>query len=386
MIAAAENKAKILLVDDNRAFLNSMSEILQEMAGYQVFCEHDPQRALPAAFEINPDAIVLDVYMPGLRGPEICALLKRSPELRHIPILFLTAVGSDARFRARCLDGGADDFLQKPVSSEELMARLRVLLRVKSLQDELRRERDELEQKAQERARELERSKTLAAIGKMVAGVAHEIRNPLSAISNSAAVLSRDLVLEGEDHKLMEIIVREANRLRLTINEFLSFAHPQPCQFVPLALGAVIEDVVFLASRDPLCTARVHIQSDMPEDLPLVEADKDRLHQVLWNLVRNSLEASKGQGEISVTATRESRAGREGVAIRVSDDGPGIAASDRELVFEPFFTRKVRGSGLGLAMVHSAVGAHGGSVHLASDAGALGCTFHLWLPLKQEQG
>lgn len=372
-------------MDDNHEALDTMQAILQGATDYQVTCLDDPWAALWVAQEENPDIIVLDVYMPGMNGPEVCRQLKSSPDLRHIPVLFLTAVGSDGQFRARCLEGGADDFLEKPVSSEEFIARLRVLLRIKALQDELRRERDELEQKVQERARELERSQTLAAIGKMVAGVAHEIRNPLSAISNSAAVLSRDLVLEGEDHKLMEIIVREANRLRQTINDFLTFAHPQPCTFAPVSIAAVVEDVLFLAKRDNLCGPEVEFRLDIPKNVPLVEVDRDRLHQILWNLIRNSLEALKGRGLISVGARLEKHQGLEGMGVSVSDDGPGIAPQDRELIFEPFFSRKARGSGLGLALVHSAVRAHGGTVSLQCKDGSKGCSFHIWLPLKQEE-
>lgn len=380
---AADTRPKILIVDDNHVFLESLGGLLRGLTDFQVHCVADPLKAFSKASEVKPDAIVLDVYMPGLRGPDLCAQLKRSPELRDIPVLFLTAVGSDGRFRARCLEGGADDFLQKPVNSEELIARIRVLLRIKALQDDLRRERDELSCKAQEKARELERNKTLAAIGKMVAGVAHEIRNPLSAISNSAAVLSRDLVLEGEDQRLMEIIVREADRLRQTINDFLSFAHPHPCQFAPVSLPSVIEDVIFLARRDPLCTDDVTLEPSVSSEIQTIEADRDRLHQILWNLVRNSLEAIKGKGRIGVEARPESLLGREGMVIRISDDGPGIALQDRELIFEPFFSRKARGSGLGLALVHSAVTAHGGKIELLVDAAAPGCSFRIWLPLKQ---
>lgn len=380
---AASATPTILLVDDNLEFLQVTGEILREMAGYHVVPLDEGRQALEVARRENPDVIVLDVYMPDPDGPQVCRQLKASPELSNIPVLFMTAVGTDAHFRARCLEEGADDFLMKPVNAEELIARLRVLLRIKGLQDELRGERDELEQKVQERARELRQKETLAAIGKMVAGVAHEIRNPLGAISNSAAVLSRDLVLEGEDLKLMEIIVRESNRLRETINNFLTFAHPPPYHFLTVDPSKLVEDVLILVRRDSLCGPGVDLQVDIPESLPSVEMDRDRLHQVLWNLIRNALEAIRGQGRVLLALREESQEGQSGVAISVADDGPGIPEEDREHIFEPFFSRKARGSGLGLAMVASTVRAHNGEIAVKVN-GSGGSEFQVWLPVTQE--
>jgi signal transduction histidine kinase len=379
-------KPRVMLVDDNRDFLQSTEAILQTLAGYQVITLDDPCQALDTARREKPDVIVLDVYMPGMNGPQVCRELKNAPELRHVPVLFLTAVGTEEHFRACCLEEGADDFLQKPVGSEELIARLRVLLRIKFLQDELRRERDELELKVQERARELKRTETLAAIGKMMAGVAHEIRNPLGAISNSATVLARDLVLEGDDRKLMEIIVREANRLRDTINEFLTFAHPPPYNFTAVDLQRVMEEVLYLARRDSLCSVQTKLTLDVPADLPPVQVDRDRLQQILWNLIRNALEATKGKVNAFLSARLETSENIPGVILSIADDGPGIPPQDRELIFEPFFTRKARGSGLGLALVQSSVNAHNGKIWLQIEDEIPGSKFLIWLPLKQENG
>lgn len=377
-------KPKVLLVDDNREFLEVTESILREMTDYQVYSLGKGSETLEIARREKPDVIVLDVYMPDADGPQICRELKASPDLRNIPVLFLTAVGQDPRFRARCLEEGGDDFLLKPADSQELIARLRVLLRIKSLQDTLRKERDELEEKVQQRAKELEQKETLAAIGKMVAGVAHEIRNPLGAISNSAAVLSRDLVLEGEDQKLMDIIVQESNRLRDTITDFLTFAHPPPYHFREIDLKRLIEDVYLLAKRDNLCGQGVDLQVDFPDRLPRIKVDRDRLQQVLWNLIRNALEAIRGHGKVVLSVKAETARTQKGVLISVSDNGPGIPSENLENIFTPFFTSKTRGSGLGLAMVQSAVRMHGGKIKVPKgDTG--GASFQVWLPIDGER-
>ncbi len=374
---------KILLVDDNTEFLNITQQLLQARTEYDILTLSEGSRTLEVSLKEKPDVIVLDVYMPDAEGPQVCRELKRAPEVANIPVLFLTAVGGDPRFRARCLEEGADDFLTKPANTDELIARLRVLLRIKSLQEELRDERDELERKVQARARELKEKETLAAIGKMVAGVAHEIRNPLGAISNSAAVLSRDLILEGEDDKLMDIIVRESERLRLTINEFLKFAHPAPYNYLPIDVRQLVEDVIMLARRDGLCAEGLTFELELPEDLPPVEIDQDRIHQVLWNLIRNALQAVDNEGEIRVTLQSEQVNEAAGIQIVVSDTGPGIPEEDINHIFDPFFTRKARGSGLGLAMVQSTVRAHNGVISVESNGGT-GTIFTVWLPVHQD--
>jgi signal transduction histidine kinase len=178
--------------------------------------------------------------------------------------------------------------------------------------------------------------------------------------------------------------VKEANRLRETINEFLTFAHPQPYYFTAVDIAKVIEEVLILARRDSLCGPEVTFQVDIPHDLPPVQIDRDRVQQVLWNLIRNSLEAIKGKGTISLSAGLEASEEALGVAIQISDDGLGIPPEDRELIFEPFFTRKARGSGLGLALVHSAVSAHSGFISLLDNNDDRGCRFHIWLPLTQD--
>lgn len=222
----------------------------------------------------------------------------------------------------------------------------------------------------------LKRSERLAAVGAMAAGLAHELRNPLAAMTGSIQLLGEARALGDEDRRLMSIVLREADRLNGLVADFLQFARPSPKQLDPLDLREVVATTLTLFRNDP--TRRgVETVAELPQELPVV-ADAGQLNQVLWNLLANAADASAGEGRVRL------RGGRDGgwVLLEVEDDGPGIPAEDLPHVFEPFYTTKARGTGLGLAIVHSIVEGHGGQVHVRSQEGR-GTAFTLWLPARE---
>jgi two-component system sensor histidine kinase PilS (NtrC family) len=223
---------------------------------------------------------------------------------------------------------------------------------------------------------QVKRAERLAAIGQMAAGVAHEIRNPLASISGSIELLRKTPQLDPDSGALMEIVLREVERLNRLITDLLDYARPRPRVPVPLELGGLLDETVRVFAQDrtaPGVTARYVPPAEGGE--VQVVADPGQVRQVLWNLLRNAAEAMPDGGEVVVALRR----GDGHAEFDVVDTGQGIAPSDQERLFEPFFTTKTRGSGLGLAMVHRIVTEHGGSVSVDSSPGR-GARFSVRLP------
>lgn len=227
-------------------------------------------------------------------------------------------------------------------------------------------------------AAELKRADRLAALGELSARMAHEIRNPLAAISGSVQLVSMRPSVDEKDQRLFSIIIRETDRLDGLLRDFLSYARPNQPTKVKLNLRRVIVDLCALLATDPRLE-RVDIDNQVPDDL-VVQFDKDQCSQVFWNLLVNSAEAMREEGQIWISGcfTREN-AGRGEVCIRVRDDGAGMDPKDVKRVFEPFFTTKKGGTGLGLATVYRIVENNGGRMTINSTQGK-GTTVTLHLP------
>jgi two-component system, NtrC family, sensor histidine kinase PilS len=241
---------------------------------------------------------------------------------------------------------------------------------------------------------QLRRHERLAGIGQLAADLAHEIRNPLAAISGSIQILEGGVDSEESDEarRLMNIVVRETDRLNALITDFLQFARPAPARPEPVAIATVLRDMaqIFESVRPPC----VELSIDASPDLRVV-ADDRQLRQLLWNLFLNAVQAMPDGGRLEIRAQRaaaqgaslERRSGNaEGpswVEIRVADTGTGIAEEVLERIFDPFFTTKKEGSGLGLATVHRIVEGNGGHVKVESAVGR-GTRFCVLLPAAEQ--
>jgi PAS domain S-box-containing protein len=224
-------------------------------------------------------------------------------------------------------------------------------------------------------------SERLAAIGQLAARVAHEIRNPLGAISNSIGILKRDLRLSGDDLRLMEVVIKESMRLNRIVTDLLSFARPQGLSLSLADLREVVDDTLFLLRQDSRLIPGVRLTVSCPNPIPLLLLDADRIKNVLLNLLINSVEAMPSGGAVEVKMAECELRGERGVEVSVSDTGVGIEPENVGRLFEPFYTTKPGGTGLGLATVYRVVSEHGGTVDVRSQPGA-GTTFSLKLPLK----
>jgi two-component system, NtrC family, sensor histidine kinase PilS len=227
----------------------------------------------------------------------------------------------------------------------------------------------------------------LAAIGRLAAGLAHEIRNPIGSIRGSVEVLRGSLDPQGDDRRLMDIVLRESDRLDAIIRDFLQFSRPPHLVRVPTDVSAMLDEILLMLSNQGgvqgTDAPRLQIRRDVAEPPAKADVDPAQMRQALWNLCLNAVEAMPQGGELRVgvrTITPES--GRTLLEITVEDTGVGIAAAELTQVFEPFFTTKPQGTGLGLAIAHRIVEDHGGEMRVQSEPWR-GSRFIISLPLSE---
>jgi two-component system sensor histidine kinase PilS (NtrC family) len=238
---------------------------------------------------------------------------------------------------------------------------------------------------------DLRRSERLAAVGELSASMAHEIRNPLAAISGSVELL-RGGRAEADRERLMDIVLREIGRLDALIRDFLQYARPAPPKLGPVALPALLQEVAQMLATAVPPEAKLELEAD---PAAWAMADATQLRQVLWNLARNACDALEGPGVIRLSAARvalpqgrapgdRKRPREEAAAVEivVSDTGRGIPPADLERIFDPFYTTKPDGTGLGLPTVHRIVESHGGTLEVESQPG-VGTRFRVRLPAAE---
>jgi two-component system sensor histidine kinase PilS (NtrC family) len=240
---------------------------------------------------------------------------------------------------------------------------------------------------------ELTRQERLAAVGALSASIAHEIRNPLAAISGAIQMLRTGAGGDrGGAGRLMDIAVREVDRLNQLITDFLEFARPAPLRREELAVGDLVGEVVRMLELEK--TGGIRVVARVEAGLR-VHADPGKLRQVLWNLLRNAVEAMPAGGALEIRAARaplrpaqgadsvdrmEDGAESDRVEIAVLDQGSGIDPEIAERMFDPFFTTKRNGSGLGLSTVHRIVAEHGGQIRVERAAPPFVTAVRIWLP------
>ena len=233
------------------------------------------------------------------------------------------------------------------------------------------------------RDREARVQQRLAAVGEMAAGIAHEIRNPLASMSGSIQILRHELSLTTEQSQLMDIVLRESDRLNDTIRSFLAFARPQRNAMSDLDVRRSVTDAARLLENNAEVTARHKVVVDVPAEPVIFRADEAQIRQIVWNLATNGLRAMPDGGTLRLALRHPgASAAVDGgeVVIAVHDEGVGIAPEELDGIFQPFRGGFARGTGLGLSIVHRIVTDYGGEVRVASEKGK-GTTVEVALPL-----
>jgi two-component system sensor histidine kinase/response regulator len=361
--------ASILVVDDNPVNLQVLTSMLKQ-SGWRPRPVTSGRLGLQASRNEAPDLVLLDVNMPDLGGYEVCARLKADPQLAHIPVIFVSALGETVD-KVRGFQAGGVDYIIKPFQLDEVKARVAAHL-------ELARQRRELEASYQ-KLRESERLRD-----SLVQMIVHDLRSPLGAISAHldllAAEAKQKLAPEFQDD-LVSAMRATRNMVRM-VNGILDVSKLEAqmmkldlrvCDLVQV-LQQSLDDLESLVGNRQLAFAR-------PEAPARVLADREIVARIVQNFLANALRFTPGGGEIRVGVAVEADHAR----VFVADTGPGVPTDSRERIFDKFVEAtgpapdRRRGTGLGLAFCRMAVEAHGGRIGVDSEVGK-GSTFWFTLP------
>ncbi len=328
--------------------------------GYETVEAYDGEECLLRARECSPDLIILDVMMPKLDGYEVCRNLKSNRKTAYIPVLMLTAKG-EVESKVKGLGAGAQDYVAKPFNYTELSARIKSLLTAQAAREQLVQE---------------EKSE---ALDHMMEGVVHELRNPLTSIGGFARRVLESLSEEDPNRKYMLIIIDEVSRLEKMIRHLVELKTAAISYKEPENLNAVLEEV-----RDrfqPWCEAEgIQMETDLRDDLPAVSMDRENMKLAISHIVENSIEAMGGMPRKILSISSRVDEGR--VQVSIADTGRGIPKDKIKYLFDPFFTSKTSGPGLGLTLALRIIQEHRGTLSVESEPGK-GTDFTLRLPLSR---
>jgi len=373
--------SKILVADDDPRNVRLMESILKA-SGYPVIRAYDGQEALDKIASERPDLVLLDVMMPRMTGLEVCQKVRTQYETRLLPVIMVTALNA-LEEKVQALEMGADDFLSKPINKVELLAKLRSMLRVKSLHDEVESTRRELEEKNLDLVRMEEFKENLMRM------VVHDLKNPLAGIMGNLQLLQMKGAGQDPAH-VLEIVGRteeSAKHLMGMILNILDVARLEEGKLVlrrkpvhpPEMMEACLRQVAGWAAR-----SEVKLVSASTGPVPDLTADPELLLRVLGNLVSNALKHTPPGGCVEVGAAGQG----DTVRFWIRDSGEGIPPDLLPRIFDKFVVgpgegRKSLGAydtGLGLTFCKMVVEAHGGRICVESQPGE-GSTFSFALPV-----
>jgi two-component system, NtrC family, sensor kinase len=444
-IKSLERQETILVIDDSKANLDYLKTTLSS-AGYNVWMAMDGTNGLEEAYSKSIDLILLDIIIPKLDGFETCRILKSNPMTKDIPIIFMTAL-SEIEQKVKGLTLGAVDYITKPFQQEEILARIQVHLKLRRLNLELDRQKQQLEYRVQSRTAELSealeelkkaqlqlvQSEKISSLGQLVAGVAHEVNNPLgfifsnlhyadqyvedlvrivklyqkqfpnpgSEIEEETEALDLNHILEDLP-KVISSMKLGTDRIQGIMQSLRNFSRADGDQKVAVDLHDGIETTLMILQH------RLKARPKRPmievikqyENLPLVKCYPGQLNQVFMNLLTNAIDALEeemGNGKWDIKSTSNSHCPKihittemvenTKVLIRIADNGPGMMESVQNQIFHPFFTTKSegKGTGLGLSISHQIITQkHNGNLQCISSVGQ-GTEFIIEIPLDTDE-
>ena len=235
----------------------------------------------------------------------------------------------------------------------------------------------------------MKQSEQLAAVGKFSAGLAHEIRNPLASLSGSIQVLKEDMQLDASSRRLMEIVIKETERLNSIVTDFLSYSQPRKNKDMVIDLTQLLQDLVVLMKNSNEYDPSIQIELVAPPDHIIIQSEEDQIKQMVWNLCMNGIQAMRTAGTLTIELQavqgyqhRDFETDRKGVLLIVEDRGCGISPEEMKQIFDPFFTTREEGVGLGLATVKQIVQRFAGHIGVASEVDR-GTRFEVFIPQER---
>ena len=235
----------------------------------------------------------------------------------------------------------------------------------------------------------MKQSEQMAAVGKFSAGLAHEIRNPLASLSGSIQVLKATLITDEDQQRLMNIVLKETERVNDIVTDFLSYAQPRKSKSTVIDLTQLLQDIVILMKNSNEYDPSINIQLVAPPDHIIIQSEEDQIKQMIWNLCINGIQAMDKSGNLTMTLRKVEgyqhknyKTDRRGVVIIVEDQGRGIPPEEQEIIFDPFFTTREEGVGLGLPTVKQVVERFAGYIGVESEPGR-GTCFDIFLPQER---
>lgn len=377
---------KVLVADDEPDMLTFLRSQLDTQ--YQILEAVDGQQALEKAVQFLPDVILLDMMMPEKDGLAVCRELRSRTSTQNIPVVLLTA-RADEETKLKALEAGANDFLAKPFSLTELHIRVKNLVAIYEQQRQLARQKQILEstlEQLKETETQLVQTEKMASLGKLSAGIIHEINNPLNFAKSGVYMLKQFRGgMEAEDvsdyDEVLKDIQEGIERVIVIVSDLRGFSHPDVGLQKETLVEKMVTSTLRLLSNE--WKDKVGIEVDIDSGLSF-DANANQVTQVLVNLVQNAIDAlgrkTFDNGELpAIQITGRSR--EDHVVVTIRDNGPGISEEHVGRIFDPFFTTRDvgEGVGLGLSICYKIIERHGGHVDVRTEFGKF-CEFELLFP------
>ena len=382
------NRPKAVVADDEPDMLRFLKSQLSGQ--FEVFEAVDGQQAVEKAGQFLPDIILLDMMMPEKDGLQACREIRERTSTQNIPIILLTA-RADEETKLAALDAGASDFLPKPFSTTELHVRIRNLVESHSYQMKLSKQNQALEttiEQLKETEMQLVQTEKLASLGRMSAGIIHEINNPLNFATTGLYTLRNKCkyIAPEQQQEYAEILkdVEEGiQRVKTIVSDLRMFTHPNTEQLDQVDVAEVVNSALRFLSNE--WKDRVVVEQNIVEH-QAIWANKNKLIHVITNLLQNSLDALKRKSfdKDETPAIRiEGRTENGRSVLRIRDNGSGIDSEHLDKIFDPFYTTKDvgEGMGLGLSICYRIVQEYDGRISVKTEPGKF-CEFTLEFPIK----